>query len=227
MVLMMVRFKFIARNLRVLSMVEIDEVNERKVLIRFVEYLRKSLSYEIQYWKNYVLKAKGLFPRQPEIDLIICRKKGNAKVPPLFAAEVKYIRTTSTGHFSPSYYSGLDEALALLVLGFDRVMLIHFVEENLLSMVFLDYAKLLSDMIKALKLPLGYRVYALTLSGDPNIYRTVELKVGNVRSLYDLRKLWIDPPQNPLLSDDSDLGAIVKRNREILMKVLGIDALSR
>ncbi|RLG76706.1 MAG: hypothetical protein DRO12_04070 [Thermoprotei archaeon] len=194
-------------------------IDERKVLTKLVEYLRESLSYEIWHWKNYVLRAKELFPRRPEIDLIICRKEKDAKVPPLFAAEVKYIRSTKTGRVSPSYYSGLDEALALLILGFDKVMLIHLVEEKVLSMVFLDYAKLLSGTIKSLKLPLGYRVYALTLSGDLYIYRTIRLGTGNT---YNLEDLWVTPPPNPLLKGNSSLGEIVRRNRRALVNTLGI-----
>jgi hypothetical protein len=195
------------------------EVDERKVLAKLVEYLRESLSYEIWHWKNYVLRSKELFPRRPEIDLIICRKEKDAKVPPLFAAEVKYIRTTKAGRISPSYYSGLDEALALLILGFDKVMLIHLVEEKVLSSVFLDYAKLLSDTIKSLKLPLGYRVYALTLSDDLYIYRTIRLGTGNT---YNLEDLWVAPPPNPLLKDNSALGKIVRRNRKVLVSTLGL-----
>jgi len=194
-------------------------VDERKVLAKLVEYLRESLSYEIWYWKNYVLRAKELFPRRPEIDLIICRKEKDAKVPPLLAAEVKYIRTTKTGRVSPSYYSGLDEALALLILGFDKVMLIHLVEEGVLSTVFLDYAKLLSSMIKSLGLPLGYRVYALALSTDLHIYKTVKLWAGDI---YDLENLWVSPTPNPLLKDRSNLGKAVRRNRKLLVNTLGI-----
>jgi len=64
-----------------------------------------------------------------------------------------------------SYYSGLDEALAPLVLGFDHVLLIHLVERKL-HKTFLNYAKTLSDIIKRLKVPIGYRIYALSLSGS-------------------------------------------------------------
>ena len=197
-----------------------EEINERKVLARLVEHLKKSLPYEIEYWKNYVLRARELFPRRPEIDLIICRKEKDVKVPPLFAAEIKYIRTTRTGRVNPSYYSGLDEALALLILGFDKIMLIHLVEEKVLSTVFLRYAKLLSDMISSLKLPLGYRIYALTLFDDIYIYRTIELGAGN---LYNLVDLWVTPPPNPLLRKNSSLGKIVRSNRKVLVDMLGIN----
>ncbi len=194
-------------------------VDERKVLAKLVEYLRESLSYEIWHWKNYILRAKELFPRRPEIDLIICRKEKDSKVPPLLAAEVKYIRTTRTGRVNPSYYSGLDEALALLILGFDEVMLIHLVEEEVLSTVFLDYAKLLSSMIKSLRLPLGYRVYALTSSTDLYIYKTVRLWANEI---YDLENLWVPLTPNPLLKDGGNLGKIVKRNRKLLVNALGV-----
>ena len=194
-------------------------VDERRVLAKYVEYLKESLPYEIWYWRNYVLRAKGLFPRRPEIDLIICRKEKDVKVPPLFAAEVKYIRITKTNRVNPSYYSGLDEALALLILGFDKVMLIHLVEEKVLSTVFLDHAKLLSDTIKILKLPLGYRIYALTLSDDVYIYRTIRLRTGNT---YNLEDLWVAAPPNPLLKDNSSLGETVRRNRRMLDNILGI-----
>jgi len=165
------------------------------------------------------LRAEEAFPRRFDIDLIICRKEKGAKVPPVFAAEAKYIRVTKTDHVSHGYYSGLDEALALLIMGFDRVMLIHFVEESVLSTVFLDYAKLLSSMIRSLKLPLGYRIYAVTSSGDIHIYRTVKMETGNI---YDLEELWIPPPPNPLLNDNSSLGEIVRKNRKLLVNILGI-----
>jgi len=196
-----------------------EKIDEKKVLAKFVEHLRGSLPYEIWCWKNYVLRVKEIFPRRPEIDLIICRKEKDAKVPPVFAAEVKYIRATKTDRVSPSYYSGLDEALALLILGFDGAMLIHLVEEGALSAVFLDYAKLLSSMIRSLKLPLGYRIYAVTSSGDIHIYRTAKLETGDG---YNLEELWIPPLPNPLLNDNSSLGEVVRRNRKVLVNTLGI-----
>lgn len=197
-----------------------SRVDEREAVIKLAEYLRKLAPYKIWYRTNYVLRSSEFFPTQPEIDLIICRIEKDEKFPPILAAEVKYVRSTKDGYINPSYYSGLDEALALLVLGFDNVLLIHLVEEKLLTTVFLNYAKTLSDIIRGLKLPIGYRVYALSVSdSDISFYRFVRSRTG---SIVDLRSLWVEPPPNPLLTDNSDLGKLAKKNRKALARTLGI-----
>ncbi len=195
------------------------KINERKVVTKLVKYLKELMPYDIWYRTNYILRSAKAFSTQPEVDLLICRKERDEKYPPILAAEVKYIRTTRNGRIVPSYYSGLDEALALLILGFDKVVLIHLVEEEILSKIFLHYAKILSDTIKRLNLPLGYRVYSLTSLGDVRFCRTVRLKSG---SIYNLKNLWVLPPLNPLLRDNSDLGSVVRKNRKALVNALGV-----
>lgn len=193
---------------------------EKSIVTRLAKYLSKTTRYRIGYWTNYVLRSSRAFPTRPEIDLIICRIEKGERVLPILGAEVKYIHTTKDGIISPSYYSGLDEALALLLLGFDSVLLIHIAEKGLLTTAFLDYAKILSSMIRVLRLPMGYRVYAFSVSGsDIFFYRSVELRTG---SIIRLENLWVKPPLNPLLTDSSGLGRLVKENREVLARALGI-----
>jgi len=193
------------------------KVDERKVIDLFVKFLKQRLNYDINYWKNYVLKAKEIFPRSPDIDLIICRKERGENIPPLRAFEVKYIRSAND-NLRYSYYEGLDEALALLAFGFDEVSLIHIVEEGVLSHGFLRYTEFLSSMIKALELPIGYYVYSLVLSGGPNIHPTVRRPAG----LYNLEQLWVKPPKNPLLELEDYVGEVARKNRNYIVSKLDI-----
>ncbi|PSO07201.1 hypothetical protein B9Q04_12110 [Candidatus Marsarchaeota G2 archaeon BE_D] len=194
------------------------DVKEKEVTEKLAQHLKQMLGYEIWYRTNFVLKSFKFFPRQPDIDILLCRVNNGNRVPPITAAEVKYIRTARGGRVNPSYYSGLDEAVALLLLGFDHVLLIHVVDEKVLSKVYLGYAKLLSELIRTLGLPLGYRVYAFN-SEKLLLHRVIRL--GNDNS-YELEGLWVIPRVNPFLGKNDDLGKAVVKNRKLLADKLGI-----
>jgi len=195
--------------------VEISKLDERKVVEYFAKYLSDQSGGRLWYHTSYVVPRSEFFPTQPEVDLVFGQLEGGVRVPPVSAAEVKYIRFSGGRYVSYSYYSGLDESLALLVLGFDRVYLIHLVEGHLLETDFRRSVKVISDMIKELRLPVGYIVYAVsTLSGEPYFYR----RVPGV----DLRELWVDPLLNPLLQVKGELGEMVRKNRRSLLHELHI-----
>jgi len=195
--------------------VETSKLDERKVVKYFAKYLSDQSGGKLWYHTSYVARRSEFFPTQPEVDLVFGRLEGGVRVPPVCAAEVKYIRFSGSGYVSYSYYSGLDESLALLVLGFDYVYLVHLVEGHLLETDFRRSIKVTSDMIKELRLPVGYMVYAVSsLSGGPYFYRRV--------SGVDLKELWVDPPPNPLLQVKGGLGEIVRKNRRSLLHELHI-----
>lgn len=188
-------------------------------MAKLAEYLKNVFHHSIWYYTNYILKPSKFFPTQPEIDLITCRIEKTKKLPPIYAAEVKYLRTTKDGHVNLSYYSGLDEALALLILGFDHVSLIHLIEKELFMTDLLYYVRTLSDVMRELNLPIGYRVYAVSIS-ENNVffYRSVASRSGHI----DLDKLWVEPPSNPLLTAESEVGELARKNRKRLANNLGI-----
>lgn len=196
-----------------------SKLNEKDIVNALAMYLKEQTPYKICYYTNYVLRPPRFFPTQPDIDLILCRVDNGVKVSPIQAAEIKYIRSNRDGHVTPSYYAGLDEALALLLFGFDKVELIHIVEEKSLTMVYLNYARLLAALVNSLKLPLGYRVYVTIPSDSPGIYKTIRTDTGNI---YNLENLWVAAPQNPLLTVENDIGNIARKNRRLLADILRI-----
>ena len=194
-----------------------SDLNERKIVDALIEYLKRDTP-QVHHFKGYVLRAQGFFPTQPEIDLILYAVKDSENVPPIRAAEVKYIRSGKDGRLYPSYYAGLDEALSLLVVGFDNVELIHVVEERSLVTVYLEHAKLLAKLVRNLELPIGYRVLAAFPSEFPIISSVVRTRAGEI----DLKSFWVQAPTNPLLSAEDELGEIARNNRKILAKSLKI-----
>jgi hypothetical protein len=70
-------------------------------------------------WEKWF--GKGAPPAQPEIDLLFVASNFT-----LLAAELKYYRLSENATLNQPYYSGIDEALALLKFGFTCVSLWHF-----------------------------------------------------------------------------------------------------
>jgi len=185
-------------------------LNEALVL----EHLKKRLS-EVTKGQFYIrtgytmrLKARDL--PQPEADLVLCPQNCGMRFTPLIAAEVKCIRTR--GPFvSHSYYSGLDEAIALLRLGFDYVFLVHVVEYGILEHG-LMYPRTVSALIRDLGLPIGYIVYAVSVRGGKlRLYK----RLGHDK---ELGSFWIGPRKNPLLDEGKILYKEVQGMRRSLVR---------
>ena len=139
------------------------------------KHLRERYQCDLLYRRGVnVAKIAGVFPTQPEVDLVLCCSEGSRLKPPIIATEIKYIRGTSSG-MSWSYYSGLDEAIALLLLGFDYVLLVNVFDEIALKTRYLENAKALSGLIQRLGARGGYRVYASSQTdGTLNITRILQ-----------------------------------------------------
>ena len=198
------------------------KLDERSVLRLLIKHMQHSIQPKMEFWPNYTINLKKVFPREPEIDLIFCNNEDGKKKPPVFAAELKYFRSMNSGRVNISYYSGLDEALALLAYGFDKVILIHIFEETLFSRVSHNYAEVLSGMVTELGLPIGYRTYTLKESDQPQIYyKDTLMGSGYEYNLIDLRR---EPPKNPLLSISNQIGSLARKNRTLLMGALGIES---
>jgi hypothetical protein len=192
---------------------------EKSLVNKFIDYFRSRQLSNVWFRKNYVVRSTRFFPRQPEIDLIYALKGDSSRGLQVFAAEVKYIRLTKDRQASHSYYEGLDEALALLILGFDRALLIHLIDSELLETVLLKAIKLLSMLVEYMRLPIGYRVYSVSKHGAAVSFYTW---IGRGNTYIDLKELWADPPPNPLLSADNPLYKLVKSNRDLLIDTLGL-----
>ncbi|MHA1248594.1 MAG: hypothetical protein ACTSRP_01245 [Candidatus Helarchaeota archaeon] len=170
-------------------------LGETKLLKIFTKYFLKSSDTDLWMRCNYLPRNKQYIINQPEIDLIFGPKKCENKYTPIYTAEIKYIRGSDKKGTSHSYYEGLDEALALLNYGVDYAILIHIIDIELLESGIINYPKILMNLIKGLKLPIGYRIYSVKISKKINFFTTLlNLKIN-------LKYFWIKPTLNPLLSD--------------------------
>lgn len=124
------------------------------------------------------------YVEQPEIDMLIIDKNSGA----IHAVELKYFRLVKKGErvgLNYPFYSGLDEALALLRFGFERVSLWHAFDQGIPADTVQRYLDEIVELIRGLKMPIGYRAFEI---GSQSLS-------GGVRVLVDLA-----PPQNPLYS---------------------------
>jgi len=189
------------------------KVHEKKMTRYFAKYLEHS-SMGTLWVKALQVGWRGMYPTRPEIDIMWGSKRGLDRCPPVTAAEIKYFSAPFERVPSPPpYYSGVDEALALLLFGIDHSVLIHLVDSHLMGS-YLRSLEVTRLMIKSLHLPIGYRVYKIIRRDDNVVFKTKAL-VGE--QLMDLEKLWIDPPPNPSLDVPQ-----VQKNREVLFKQLRI-----
>lgn len=103
--------------------------------------------------RGFAVQVKvGRGSQSPDADLLLSRG-GKAT-----AVEVKYFRS------SPRFYEGLDEALALLLQGFDEVYLLHVFDSDIEGQA--EEAASRAERIVRLT-PVGYMV--MTGRGEPRI----------------------------------------------------------
>lgn len=173
---------------------------------------------------NSLLRALygGLTPRlQPEIDVIL-KKGGDIR-----AIEVKLFRLRSNNSLSRSYYEGIDQAIALLMYGFNRAALWHVFDQDIEMSKVRAYGSIAQVFIvDKLKLPIDYTAWCLDRRrpdyefiptkpilgdfGSMDVKLTIPLvKIQDPR----FRFVWVS--DNPLLEDGR-----VQNIREALMQWL-------
>lgn len=200
-------------------------IDEHTVVLKYVkmlEHRRDRFWYRTRYVPKIEMDLRpspgiishGFTLTQPEVDLLYGFIDGQKKSL-VVAAEFKYIRLDSSGRLSHSFYEGLDEAIALLALGVDHVLLVHVFDEKIAEEVLMYSASLLSQLICSTGIPIGYEVYVAytTKSEDPWIS-------SYTPSQYDLTRLYLDLKPNPLLVCNEPICTAVKKNREALIREL-------
>jgi hypothetical protein len=165
----------------------------------------------------------GLFPPfQPDVDILF--RKGDD----IRAVEVKVFHLNAAKTLSRSYYEGLDQALALLRLGFNRVALWHIFDMDIELVKFVSYGSSMQIFVRQqLRLPLDFT--AMYIAKDNGGYRFVPtqplLKDRETGQLITARSLRaIDDPllpfvwetNNPLLKDE-----LVAKTRTAMLEWLG------
>jgi len=121
----------------------------------------------------------GLAPRlQPEIDLIF---KNDDDVR---AVEIKcfYLRTNNS--LSKSYYEGIDQALALLMYGFNKVALWHIFDQNISPRQFMTSGSTAQGFIRnQLKLPIDFTALYLVISGEDCLFIPTQPRVNDFETM--------------------------------------------
>jgi len=102
-----------------------------------------------QFWERQNLDLESIPPPQPEVDMILVDDLDIMR-----AVEIKWIGATKRG-ISPSYYRGLDQALAYLSFGFHQVALWCCFDGNALSDEVIDRY---FDAFNKIRTPLGWFV---------------------------------------------------------------------
>lgn len=182
-------------------------MDEKKIAKKFGFYLKSKNLDRIWFKTNFLNKS------QPDIDLIFGELENSKRIPPLYGAEIKYIRGNQC--LSHSYYNGLEETLAILTYGIDNGILIHLFELSLFKTeIAFTYLKKITFLIKSIALPIGYQVYAVDINKSVEFFEQVS------KPKVDLEIFWIQAPKNPLLLTTSN--KTVHEFRRNLIKQLKI-----
>jgi hypothetical protein len=91
---------------------------------------------------------------QPQVDLIFVSSDLR-----LFAVELKYYRPGKNSPTNQSYYSGIDETLALLKFGFTCVSLWHFFDAEVPDEIMRSYVRDCNGLILGLGLRINYKAF--------------------------------------------------------------------
>jgi len=136
-------------------------------------------------------------PLQPDIDLLFRNNED------IRAVEVKVFSITGKGRLSRSYYEGIDQALALLMLGFNKVALWHIFDQDVGIKWFGRYGSSLQLFVREqLKLPIDFTALYLIRNGLGHDFVPTQPRVTNFQTmqLVDVRLLRkIDDPQFPFV----------------------------
>mgnify|MGYP001030022815 CR=1 FL=1 len=121
----------------------------------------------------------GLAPRlQPEIDLIF--KNGDD----IRAVEIKCFHLRTNNSLSKSYYEGIDQALALLMYGFNKVALWHIFDQNINPRQFIASGSTAQVFIRnQLKLPIDFTALYLIVSGKDCLFIPTQPRVTDFETM--------------------------------------------
>lgn len=156
-------------------------------------------------------------PLQPDVDIFFRKKNG------IRAIEVKIFHIDK-GRLNRSYYEGIDQALALLTLGFDNVALWHIFDQNIRPEIIARYGSLCQIFIREkLQLPIDFTALRMTIRDDEYDFVPIkpivrDLKTLELREIRLLKKIsdptftFIWQTTNPLLKDD-----LVKKIRKAML----------
>lgn len=178
---------------------------ERKVVDKVKGYLEstyadqvKVLGQRIGLWRFAELRNR--LPHcflSPDIDILLTDRISSQ--PPLIGAEVKAIYLGKGTRLNINFYDGLDEALALLRFGLDRVLLFQVfivplkngMQANSMVKTFVYYPIPTREIIRTLNLPISYTPSLDFAIGDH--------LVPDPMQVIDLRDPKAFPSQNQLI----------------------------
>ncbi|MFC1506990.1 hypothetical protein ACFLQ6_07965 [Thermoproteota archaeon] len=156
-------------------------------------------------------------PLQPDVDIFF-RKKNDIR-----AMEVKIFHKDK-GSLNRSYYEGIDQALALLTLGFDNVTLWHIFAQDIEPRIIARYGSLCQIFIREqLKLPIDFTTLQMTIKDEEYDFVPIKpiVKDPKTLELHDIKFLkkindptftFIWQTKNPLLKYD-----LVKKIRKAML----------
>jgi hypothetical protein len=135
-------------------------------------------------------------PLQPDVDILF--RKGDD----IRAVEVKVFHLNAKNRLSRSYYEGMDQALALLSLGFNRVALWHIFDNDIGLVKLARYGSYAQLFTRELGLPMDFT--AMYLVKDKRDYRFVParpvIKDFKTKELVKARLLrFLDDPMMPFV----------------------------
>jgi hypothetical protein len=144
-------------------------------------------------------------PLQPDVDILF--RKGDD----IRAVEVKMFHLNAKSRLSRSYYEGIDQALALLTLGFNRVALWHIFDRDIGLNKFASHGSYAQLFTRELRLPIDFTaMYLVKDKGDYRFvparpvtkdFKTNELVEARLlRSLDDPMLPFVWRSNNPLLT---------------------------
>jgi len=174
--------------------------------------------WEKWYKKCYPPSTLGPPPVQPPIDILIVDTQFQ-----LLAVEVKHMIPRVKTFFNRSYYEGIEQALALLELGFSYVSLWQCFD-NAPASAIISYRKVIQELISELNLPINYK--ALRIVGVKkeeighekiNFLDVTYIEDFQKAPQADFRYLSYGGSRNPLQEKNK-----VKRKENILRNLLKI-----
>jgi hypothetical protein len=175
--------------------------------------LRNMLSYS----QSPQMEACKLF-LHPDIDILLSQEAESA--PKLIGVEVKAVYIKKRGQANIKYYEGLDEAIALLRFGLDavrlfQVFIFQLTDQNAGEQMlkrFVEYPIPMRDVIRILRLPIGYTPSLDFANGDQlssNPIQVLDLK--DSRTARYGEKLILPPRSNPFLTSSLQYPRVVRK----------------
>jgi hypothetical protein len=136
-------------------------------------------------------------PLQPDIDILL-RKNDDIR-----AVEVKVFHLEAGNRLSRSYYEGIDQALALLMFGFNKVALWHIFDKDIELEKLARYGSSAQLFIREqLRLPLDFTAMYLTKENGDYDFVPTQPRISDFRTmeLVETRVLKkIDDPSFPFV----------------------------